>query len=70
VLDTGALIAADRGKGCRPRACAHQEHRRQDDSRRHRDGNGSSLDAVIVTGDVADFGRLAAHFPGVTLLVA
>jgi predicted nucleic acid-binding protein len=28
------------------------------------------LDAVVVTGDVADFGRLAAHFPGVTLLTA
>ena len=28
------------------------------------------LDAVVVTGDVADFDRLAAHFPGVTLLGA
>jgi predicted nucleic acid-binding protein len=28
------------------------------------------LDAVVVTGDVADFGRLAAYFPGVTLLGA
>jgi len=26
------------------------------------------LDAVVVTGDVTDFGRLAAHFPGVALL--
>jgi predicted nucleic acid-binding protein len=26
------------------------------------------LDAVVITGDVADFDRLAAHFPGVTLL--
>ena len=26
------------------------------------------LDAVVVTADVADFGRLAMHFPGVTLL--
>jgi predicted nucleic acid-binding protein len=28
------------------------------------------LDAVVITGDVADFDRLAAHFPGVTLLGA
>jgi predicted nucleic acid-binding protein len=28
------------------------------------------LDAVVVTGDIADFDRLAAHFPGVTLLAA
>jgi predicted nucleic acid-binding protein len=28
------------------------------------------LDAVVVTGDVADFGRLEAHFPGVTFLTA
>jgi predicted nucleic acid-binding protein len=28
------------------------------------------LGAVVVTGDVADFGRLASHFPGVTLLSA
>ena len=28
------------------------------------------LDAVGVTGDIADFGRLAAYFPGVTLLGA
>jgi predicted nucleic acid-binding protein len=28
------------------------------------------LDAVVVTGDVADFDRLAVHFPGVTLLTA
>jgi predicted nucleic acid-binding protein len=26
------------------------------------------LDAVVVTGDVTDFGRLAGHFPGVTIL--
>ncbi len=26
------------------------------------------LDAVIVTGDAADFARLATHFPGVTVL--
>jgi hypothetical protein len=28
------------------------------------------LDAIVVTGDVADFDRLAAHFPGVTILTA
>jgi predicted nucleic acid-binding protein len=28
------------------------------------------LDAVVVTGDIADFDRLATHFPGVTLLTA
>ncbi len=28
------------------------------------------LDAVVVTGDVADFIRLGAHFPGVTVLSA
>jgi predicted nuclease of predicted toxin-antitoxin system len=28
------------------------------------------LDAVVVTGDVADLDRLAVHFPGVTLLTA
>jgi predicted nucleic acid-binding protein len=28
------------------------------------------LAAVVVTGDVADFSRLAGHFPGVTLLTA
>jgi predicted nucleic acid-binding protein len=28
------------------------------------------LDAVVVTGDVADFSRLAGHFPGVTFLTA
>jgi hypothetical protein len=28
------------------------------------------LDAVVVTGDIAGFGRLTAHFPGVTLLAA
>jgi predicted nucleic acid-binding protein len=28
------------------------------------------LDAVVVTGDAADFRRLASHFPGVTLLAA
>jgi predicted nucleic acid-binding protein len=28
------------------------------------------LDAVVVTGDAADFDRLGSHFPGVTLLAA
>ncbi len=28
------------------------------------------LDAIVVTGDPADFGRLAAHFPAVTVLTA
>jgi predicted nucleic acid-binding protein len=28
------------------------------------------LDAVVITGDVADFDRLASYFPGVTLLTA
>jgi predicted nucleic acid-binding protein len=28
------------------------------------------LDAVVVTGDIDDFDRLAAHFPGVPLLTA
>ena len=28
------------------------------------------LDAVVVTGDVGDFNRLAVHFPGVVVLLA
>jgi hypothetical protein len=28
------------------------------------------LDAVVVTGDPGDFDRIAAHFPGVTVLSA
>jgi predicted nucleic acid-binding protein len=28
------------------------------------------LDAVVITGDIADFRRLAVYFPGVTLLAA
>jgi hypothetical protein len=28
------------------------------------------LDAAVITGDAADFARLATHFPGVTLLAA
>jgi hypothetical protein len=28
------------------------------------------LDGILVTGDTADFARLTAHFPGVTVLSA